>query len=110
MVKKAGRWAPLFLRRPIFVHDVSEFGEEGDPGSPHVAANESIVVCVSDMAANNEIEIRDASNLVNIRSVFTPITNWKVSICGRVGSEVIVTSNNEKFVLKMGKLYTANTI
>ena len=92
--KEGWKVGTSFLRRPIFVHDAGGY-DEPDNGSPHVAANESIVVCISDMAFNDEIEIRDASNLVNIRSVSTTINNWKVSICGRVGSEVIVTSNNK---------------
>jgi len=98
--KEGWKIGTSFLRRPIFVHDVSEFGDERETGSPHVATNESIVVDVSDMAGNDEIEIRSAATLNNVNSPLSsrpsPISNWKVAICGRVGLEIIVTSNNTK--------------
>ena len=97
--KEGWKIGTSFLRRPIFVHDVSDFGDEGDPGSPRVATNESIVVDVSDMASG--IEIRTASTLNTIVNTASSRpssvnSNWKVAICGRVGAEIIVTSNNNK--------------
>jgi len=100
--KEGWKIGTSFLRPPVFVHNVSMFVEEGDLGTPQVAANESIVVDVSDMASNNGIQIRDASNLVKIRSISTPMNNWKVSVCGRIGSEVIVTSNKKKICALWG--------
>lgn len=42
------------------------------------------------------MEIRDATNFDYISTSHSPIENWAVSICGRVGSEIIVTSNNHQ--------------
>ena len=76
-------------------------------GCPRVAANESIIVAVTDDVddryhPNNEMGMRDVSTLNYIRSIPSPIRNWRVSICGRVGSEIIVTSNNHQFCARRG--------
>ena len=44
--KEGWKVATAFLRPPIFVPNISNNGEEGDYGDPHIAANESIIVSV----------------------------------------------------------------
>ena len=51
---------------------------------------------------NNEIGFRDASNLNYIETVSSPIPNRRVSICGQVGSEIIVTSNSRQMCARQG--------
>ena len=95
--KEGWKIGTSFLRPPTFVHNAG--GYEGpDGGSPHVAANENIIAYTSDFKVNSRasIELRDASTLNTINLRPSPINNWKVSICGRVGSEIIVTSNGRK--------------
>ena len=42
---------------------------------------------------HKELEIIDASTLDYIRTSHSPFNSWDVNICGKVGSEIIVTSN-----------------
>jgi len=95
--KEGWKIGTSFLRPPSFVHNAGGY-EGADGGSPHVAANENIIAYTSDFKinANESIELRDASTLNTISYKSSPISNWKVSICGRVGSEIIVTSNGKK--------------
>jgi len=95
-----------FLRRPVFVHDArggSPVGEE----IPRITANENIVVdvCNEDDSFRN-IWIRDASNLEyitnSVSSTGSNIMTGKVSICGQVGKEIIVTSNSRKICAQIG--------
>ena len=46
--------------------------------------------------------IRDAFSLNYIRTMSSPIENWEVAICGRVGSEIIVTSNYTEVCARRG--------
>jgi hypothetical protein len=81
--KEDWRLGTSFLRPPVFIHlrdnpnletDEAGYGYGYYPGSPRVAANESIIVAVSDDAdglgyhPNNEMGLRDVSNLNYIRS------------------------------------------
>ena len=80
----------------MFIHNTSNY-EEDDVGDPHVAANESMIVTVTnndDRNQSKELEIRNATNLDYISTSHAPINNWTVSICGR-GSEIIVTANDQ---------------
>ena len=72
--------------------------------SATVAANRLIVVVVADDVEGNMCSrtylddrfgtgIRDAYTIDYIQTVPSSITNWKVAICGRVGSEIIVPTN-----------------
>jgi len=87
--KEGWRLGTSFLRPPVFVHNIPDHVEDG--GSAHVAANENIIAYTSDFMVG--IDLRDASTLNTIDTV-SSLRHWKVSICGRVGSEIIVTSNN----------------
>jgi len=115
--KEGWRLGTSFLRPPVFIHltDVDSNPKTGDagygfgcyPGNSRVATNESIIVAVSEDARiychpNNEMGMRDVSTLNYIRSVPSPIRNWRVSICGRLGTEVIVTSNHREFCARRG--------
>jgi len=109
--KDGWRLGTSFLRPPVFIHltddETRNYGYGYYPGSPKVAANESIIVAVTDDVddtyhPNNEMGTRDASTLNYIRSVPSPITSWNVSICGRVGSEIIVTSNRCQMCARRG--------
>ena len=108
--KEGWRLGTSFLRPPVFMlltdKDCDPEHATGDggygygyyPGCPNVAANESIIVAVTDNVdsyhhRNNEMGIRDSKTLNYIRSIPSPIVNSRVSICGRVGSEIIVTSS-----------------
>lgn len=112
--KDGWRLGTSFLRPPVFIHltddETRNYGYGYYPGSPKVVANESIIVAVTDDVddtyhPNNEMGTRDASTLNFIRSVPSPITSWNVSICGRVGSEIIVTSTGVKCVLDAVKIW-----
>jgi WD40 repeat protein len=84
--------------------DDHDFGH-GDyfAGSPETTTNQSLLVTVSDDIDNrlymdfpfgrNGISMRDANTLNFIRTVESPVPNWNVAICGRLGCEIIVTSN-----------------
>lgn len=98
--KKGWRIRVNFLEKTEFIH-VSDADEEGGrfrraiQTIPKVAANESIIVAALGIYTTNILEIRDASKLNTIRQEESPlkgrITN--LTLCGRVGSEIIVTSN-----------------
>lgn len=106
-----------FLREPVFMHltDDGDYGY-GDmySGTASVAANGSIVVAVADDVEESTwshrtypderfgIGIRDARTLNYIRTVPSPINNWRVAICGRVGSEIIVTTNCTQICARRG--------
>ena len=106
--KKGWRIGVNFLEEPEFIHvpdadeDLEEF-EEGcrirraEQTISKVAANKSIIVATLNNTDNNILEIRDATNLETIRQEESPlkgsITN--LALCGRVGSEIIVTSNKK---------------
>jgi len=85
--KEGWKIGTSFLRSPVFVHNA---GGKGVLSSfSRITANESILVDVSD-TINSRIWIRDASNLDTVRTISSQ--NQKVSVCGQVGSEIIVTS------------------
>ena len=104
--KEGWKTCIAYLREPTFINptDDQDHGY-GDlyAGFPQSAANRSIVVMVSNEADNvmfrtfpyeeNGFGIRDAFTLNYIRTVSCPIPHSRVTICGRVGSEIIVTSN-----------------
>jgi len=109
--KEGWKVGTSFLRPPVFIHltedESRNYGFGLYRGCPRVAANESIIVAATDGAddiyhPNNEMGTRDASTLNYIRSIPSPIRNWRVSICGRVGSEIIVTSNHHQFCARRG--------
>ena len=103
-----------FLREPVFIHPADDEDEDigygYHAGSPAVAANESFVISVTDDTDHydgrpdeNEIGIRDARTLNYIRTDrSSPISNWKVALCGRVGSEIVVTSNSDQICARRG--------
>ena len=88
--KEGWKVGTSFLRPAKFIHNVGGF-DSADGGSAHVVANENIVAYTSDFMVG--IDLRDASTLNTIDTV-SSLRHWKVSICGRLGSEIIVTSNN----------------
>jgi len=73
---------------------------ESYAGTSSIAANESIIVTITD--THEEMEIIDASTLDYIRTSHSPFNNWDVNICGKVGSEIIVTSNLNMMCAKRG--------
>ena len=102
---------PTFFR----LQDEGDFGF-GDmlAGSPDVTSNSNIVVAVSDDVEHNTwdrrfpsetqaIALRDAFSLNFIKLLSSPINNWKVAICGRAGSEIIVTSNSQQISAQRGR-------
>ena len=98
-----------FLREPISVELVDEADHGygcGFAGSVHVATSDSLIVMVTDDTSgdmdertypsieNEVICVRDAYSLNFSRLVSSPIrSSWRACVCGRVGSEIIVTSN-----------------
>mmetsp|Transcript_19369 Transcript_19369/g.55755 ORF Transcript_19369/g.55755 Transcript_19369/m.55755 type:complete len:483 (+) Transcript_19369:88-1536(+) len=114
-----GDWirANRLLRKPIFtpLHDEGDFGY-GDmfSGSPDVASNGNLVVAVTDdgdeasawdrtfPGERDAIAFRDASSLNFMKLLSSPISNWKVAICGRTGSEIIVTSDAIRIAARRG--------
>lgn len=100
---------PTFFR----LEDEGDFGF-GDmlAGSPDVTSNGNIVVAVSDEVdawdrrypgESQAIALRDAFSLNFVKLLSSPINNWKVAICGRAGSEIIVTSNNRQISAQRGQ-------
>ena len=95
-----------FLREPISVSLVDE-ADHGNGcsfgGTPQVATNGAIVVMTSDDVATEDraypsddsevICLRDGYSLNFSRLVSSPIHPFKLELCGRVGSEIIVISN-----------------
>jgi len=104
--KEGWKIGTSFLRPPIFVPNISNNEEDGDGnGTSAIATNESIIISVTnndDRNQSKELEIRNATNLDYIRTSHAPINNWTVSICGRVGSEIIVTANDYQVCAKRG--------
>ncbi len=98
-----------FLKEPISLSLVDE-GDHGYgcgfAGTPRAATNGSVVVMTSDDTYGNEddraypsdesevICVRDGYSLNFSRLVSTPIHPFKLELCGRAGSEIIVVSNN----------------
>lgn len=95
-----------FLKEPISVSLVDDEDHGygcGFGGTPHVATNGSIVVMTSDDRNTNDraypsdesevICVRDGYSLNFSRLVSSPINPFKLELCGRVGSEIIVMSN-----------------
>ena len=106
--KEGWKVGTSFLRPPSFVHNAGVY-DEPDGGSPHVAVNENIIACTSD--SRSGIDLRDASTLNNFVNTVSsrqvsPISNWKVAICGQVGSEIIVTSKSNKICAQKGDIAT----
>ncbi|KAL9178388.1 hypothetical protein ACHAXT_000035 [Thalassiosira profunda] len=105
-----------FLREPIFVRmvDSGDYGYGGKfGGSPIIATNGSIVAVGQYPIGYEEertfpdvmmggIAVRDAYSLNYFRTMPSPIENWRVAICGRVGSEIIVTSTSRKIAAQRG--------
>ena len=100
--KDGWRLGTSFLREPVVIKLTDEGEDEWGlyDGSPKVAANESIIAITSDMAGNGDISIRDASTLNHIQTDYSeisgPMKNWNITICGSVGSEIIVTTKNDQ--------------
>ena len=96
--KDGWRLGTSFLREPVVIKLTDEGEDEWGlyMGSPKVAANESITAITSDMTGNDEISILDASTLNYIQTDDSDITNFNITICGSVGSEIIVTSNTDQ--------------
>jgi WD40 repeat protein len=105
-----------FLKRPILfeLEDSGDFGFGSCyAGSAQIATNQSILVTVSDdidsadwdrnfPLEENGMGLRDAYSLNYFRTVSSPIVNWNVAICGKPGSEVIVTSNALQIAARRG--------
>lgn len=115
--KRDWRHYHVLLGGPTFfrLQDDGDFGF-GDmlAGSPDVTSNGNIVVGVSDEVEHNcwdrkfpgetqAIALRDAFSLNFVKLLSSPINNWKVAICGRVGSEIIVTSNFQQIAAQRGQ-------
>ena len=115
--KRDWRHYHVLLGGPTFfrLQDDGDFGF-GDmlAGSPDVTSNGNIVVGVSDDVEHNccdrkfpgetqAIALRDAFSLNFVKLLSSPINNWKVAICGRVGSEIIVTSNFQQIAAQRGQ-------
>ena len=110
------QWNRLLLGPTFFrLQDDGDFGF-GDmlAGSPDVTSNGNIVVGVSDEVEDNAwdrkypgekqaIALRDAFSLNFVKLLSSPINNWKVAICGRAGSEIIVTSNSQQIAAQRGR-------
>jgi len=105
--KEGWKVGTSFLRPPVFVHNVADYGE-GDYANPKVAANESVVADISE--SEDGMEIRDASSLESIYTIYSPILNSEVSICGRVGSEIFVTSNNKQIYAQQVQHLKGNAV
>jgi len=93
--KEGWKIGTSFLRPPVFVHNLSNANEPESHDSPRIVTNDNIVVNLSEprYVTHNDIKLRDASTLKQIhRHISNVHENAKVSICGRVGSEIVVAS------------------
>jgi len=95
--KEGWKVGTSFLRRPIFVHNLADCDEpEPDDGrSPRIdtSDNNIVVHTSSNFSGQNNIRLMDASTLKDIpHGISNPEVVDKVSICGRVGSEIVVAS------------------
>ena len=95
--KEGWKKGTAFLRPPEMITITDTYDVEG---APEVAANGSIILTVDSEA--NGIEVRDAFNFDHIRTLALPERSWRVSICGREGSEIIVTSFQRVFYAQRG--------
>ena len=102
--------------------DLKDEGDHGFgctyEGSPAVATNGSIVVAVTDdpheyygnsrtgnrtyPGEDDDMGIRDAFSLNHFRTMRSPTWACKVAICGRVGSDIIVTANKDEIAAHRG--------
>jgi len=90
--KEGWKVGTSFLRPPVFGVNLSNNNNEPDGRSPCIVTNDNIVVDISDTEYSS-IGLRDASTLKYIQhGISNPNVNAKVSICGRVGAEIIVAS------------------
>jgi len=94
--KEGWKMGTSFLRPPIF----KTLSDEVDTGSPETAANENIIVAVS--SKYKGLDVFDASNMTHTEHRSCEHDAWCVSICGKVGSEIIVTSNGNEICAKRG--------
>jgi len=88
-----------FLRPPLLANmsDENIYRKRGK----RVATNESYVMTVGHYIRG--IEVFDTSELRYIQNLTTSIGhNWTITICGRIGSEIIVTSNGEYVCAQRG--------
>jgi len=97
--KQGWKVGTSFLRPPVFVHNLGGYDEpEPDDGRPRIVTNDNIIAYTSDRNAGwlgSNIGLRDASTLKRIQSTISNADFIdKVSICGQVGSEIIVASTN----------------
>ena len=91
----------VFLQEPVFANITEDENLNvgyGFYGYGAIAANNSIIVGVTDdtddLPLQNQIGIYDASNIQHTRNEESPIQNKRVGICGKDGSEIIVTAND----------------
>ena len=118
--KEGWKLGVSLMKKPILVEfqDSEDFGNGsgGLSGTPCIATNQSLLVMVSDDADSNKgpdrnfpigfngISIRDAGSLNYFRTVSSPITNWRVAICGREGCEILITCNFFQFCAIRGSV------
>ena len=109
--KDGWRLGTSFLREPVVIKLNDDREEELGlyVGTPIVAANESIIAITSDLTGDGGISIRDASTVNCIQTDYSEISghirNWNITICGSVGSEIIVTSINDQICAQRGNEY-----
>ena len=85
--KEGWRVGISFLRPPVLIQ-IRE--DEDEDASPKIATNGSKIATINCIVRG--VEIRDAETLDYIQTTLSTNNNWNVTICGREGSEVIVTS------------------
>ena len=102
--KDGWRLGASFLREPVVIKLNDDREEEWGlyVGTPIVAANESMIAITSDLTGNNEISIKDASTLNHIQTEYSDITNFNITICGSVGLEITVSSNDDQIYAQRG--------
>ncbi len=116
---KAGWIKGTSLLKPptVFLMNPGHFGQDiFYDGCQNSASNGSMVVSVSEITSMEGpsqdgntgpsiIGIRDAKSLTFSKAASSMISNWNVAICGRIGSEIIVTSNSMQLCACRGNDY-----
>jgi len=108
--KEGWRQGTSFLRPPVFIHMSPHDCEQFDFKSPTMAANESIIAIVDE---DYKVVMRDSLTLEVIRrgdSTISKRSGRRVALCGSLGLETVVTSNNYEIQAEIGISYNSRIV